>query len=333
MTNDEFMNMYGNYLEHKWVSSKDAAKAAQQKKAEQAYNAKYYKEHREEILNNRRRGQAPSPTKPISREEALAKLNAQQQGIPNNKDSHALVGTRGMSDEIKQARIKQYMQQYGIDKAEATKRLANELRAERTEEFDINLRNARAAEMARNQGAQQQANYEYKKNEQNKKDLAKQAFAEARRVETGQAQGAQQRANYVSGQIANRNRTAANAKEQSDWRHSSAQKTARRNTAASEAQTAAARNRRGAVVNREISKRNAYASNAQMMSNARRSDASKSLTNKITRVINRASKKTSDLLNKGRAAVQSVRDTINSTSAQINKAKTSVQRTLAKYFG
>ena len=60
MTNDEFMNMYGNYLEHKWVSSKDATKADQQKKMEQAYNAKYYKEHREEILNNRRREQSIS---------------------------------------------------------------------------------------------------------------------------------------------------------------------------------------------------------------------------------------------------------------------------------
>lgn len=47
MTNEEFKELYEDALSHGWVSSLDSAKAALQKQAEKAYNAEYYKKHKD----------------------------------------------------------------------------------------------------------------------------------------------------------------------------------------------------------------------------------------------------------------------------------------------
>ena len=47
MTNEQFKEIYNDALAHGWVSSLDSAKAALQKQAEKAYNAEYYKKHKD----------------------------------------------------------------------------------------------------------------------------------------------------------------------------------------------------------------------------------------------------------------------------------------------
>ena len=45
MTNEQFLEMYDDYLEHGWVTSKIAAIAARQKERERQYNKNYYRLH------------------------------------------------------------------------------------------------------------------------------------------------------------------------------------------------------------------------------------------------------------------------------------------------
>lgn len=45
MTNEEFLEMYDDYLQHGWVTSKIAAIAARQKERERQYNKNYYRLH------------------------------------------------------------------------------------------------------------------------------------------------------------------------------------------------------------------------------------------------------------------------------------------------
>lgn len=47
MTNEEFKGIYNSYLSHAWVTSKDATKAAEQKRKQQEYNRKYYQNNKD----------------------------------------------------------------------------------------------------------------------------------------------------------------------------------------------------------------------------------------------------------------------------------------------
>lgn len=48
MNNEEFKSLYHDALRHGWVTSKDPAKAAKQKKREKEYNQDYYRKHSRE---------------------------------------------------------------------------------------------------------------------------------------------------------------------------------------------------------------------------------------------------------------------------------------------
>ncbi len=47
MTNEQFKEIYDNSLYHAWVTSKDATKAAEQKRKQQEYNRKYYQNNKD----------------------------------------------------------------------------------------------------------------------------------------------------------------------------------------------------------------------------------------------------------------------------------------------
>lgn len=200
MSHEEFMNDYGNYLEHKWVSSKDKAKAAEQKKREQEYNAQYYREHRQEILDDRRKAQAEESMRRYHRnftpKEALTDLNERQNNFP-------------YTDEQKNA----YRQNL----------------ADRYEQLDLDIRNRRMAETGKAQGERERGKYlRSKYAERNSQTSTAQSEASARQREynrkkrTASAQSEQLKSDYLAKKGARlqkeydaRNAKASSAQEQS----------------------------------------------------------------------------------------------------------------------
>lgn len=164
MDNMEFKSVYSDYLAHKWVTSKDKAKAEAQKRAEQEYNKKYYREHKQEIIDQRRKQQAANDLNRYNRnftpEEALADLNSRQTNTKTPTQSKLFGG--GMADTIYQNRVKMYQAQ-GMSNEDAKKKVNNERLSAIAEQMDVDRRNAIAKRTGLAQGKGTRASEAYKK--------------------------------------------------------------------------------------------------------------------------------------------------------------------------
>ena len=300
MNNSDFMDMYSTYLSHKWVSSRDAAKAAAQKKAEQAYNAEYYRKNREEILANRRKqiAEAHNPyTKKTgvtynSPEEASKALDnsALAKAGGSGTENRPSLGGSEINNKVYENRVKTIMQQQGVSKADAQNILNNQLNAQKIRDYDIQVRNERAARTGQSQGASQAANAAYRsqQNALKRQSASNTAASEAQAT------------------------NASRARQNRTLRRQSAS-----NTAASNAQAQASANRR------------AYATSTQGKMNY----AIAKTTSNVNKLITNAGEAKNRVINSVNAAKTSVKNFVSNTSSAVQRAKNSVQNTLKKYFG
>lgn len=141
MNNSDFTNIYSSYLAHKWVTSKDKTKAEQQKRAEQAYNKKYYEEHRNELLRKARAGSGTGGSRPLTREEATAKLNQQ---IEDLDKYYKLNPQASMADQIAERKLIQQ----GMSKEDAREQVRKDRVSQLAKDAFTDLRNARASSTA-----------------------------------------------------------------------------------------------------------------------------------------------------------------------------------------
>lgn len=318
MNHETFMDNYNSYLAHKWVSSKDKAKAAEQKKREQEYNARYYREHMEKISARNRARQAGARTgEYLSGKQALYRLNAQQEeyakaNAPIQGPNAKLDDSSALKKMVSDVRLKQLMAQ-GMSKQEATNYLLNEAIALEKEYTDLAERNARMKETGLNQAEQQRASAMY--NRQND-TLSRRSSSDTRASEA-----------QAASRNPRRQQNTLNKRSSSDMKASEAQAQAaanRRSTALSNVQSA--------TLARQ-SPSNARASEAQAQATRNRTAYQQSATAKINRAVSKGSKKVIDTINSVKATKQKVIDIYNNTTAKINKAKNTVQTTLNKYFG
>lgn len=302
MNNTDFMNTYDNYLAHKWITSKDAAKKAEQAKREKEYNAWYYENVTKKGKEEGRAGRS------LTREEAAADLDGQQSQF---KDSENVADSKKMSDIQRRTlntRIRKYMDEHpNASLKEATAQVNAEINRDMAERRELDARNRRAARTAQSQASEIQKSAQYKQRQSSYADSIKRA-----------------------GEL---NAKSSEAQDRAARTRSNTKAINRRNTSVSNAQENAARARRTATLQKEISARNAAASNAQVDSSKKRSEYQKSTTARVNRVIARSAKKVSNMINTGKAAVQKVTDVYNDTTAKAKKVKNFASMTLRKYFG
>lgn len=157
MNNTDFMNMYDDYLAHRWVTSKDKAKAEAQKRAETEYNKEYYRKHHEEIQARQRARRSVKRTgRLLTPDEALSDLNKRQRQIEKQNFDNSMAG------QIYQNRIKAYVAQ-GMSEEDAKKQVNSERLSAQAEQMDVDRRNAIARRTARAQGENIRASEAYKK--------------------------------------------------------------------------------------------------------------------------------------------------------------------------
>jgi hypothetical protein len=317
MTHDEFMNNYGGYLEHKWVTSKDKAKAEAQKRAETAYNAEYYRKNKERILAQQRAHRSGARSgNLLTSEEALNALNRQQLSLEGGFGPK--LGNHPELSEtekgIREQQIREMMRRAPLLSRNKAEILWENKRArEQREQRDIDVRNERMKTTGLNQGAQQRASVNY--NIQNR-TLSKRSSSDTAASEA-----------QANARNPRRQQNTLNKRSSSDVEASRAQANAaanRRNTALSNVQSA--------TLARQ-SQSNARASEAQAQAARNNATYNKSLTSRIVKNASKASKKITDVILDANAAKQKAIDIYNDTSAKINKAKKSVQIILNRYFG
>lgn len=316
MTNEEFMKRYDDYLSHAWVSSEDKAKAAEQKKREQEYNRKYYKDHREYLLAKRAKERQDSPRHKVL--EARINQYMKEHGVDRETASKAMAGLQREADKKKQAAAWEKQRSWlpeayggiipgkkaeGMTEDEIKREVLTKHFASQFEAADLDTRNQRMRQTYQNQGANVQAS-----------ELAKRKMADDERQRQTLLRRSTADTEASKAQIASRD--ALNRKQR------------RKRIAAGQAQT-----QKSNAMQTRINQRNAKASQAQ--SAARRSQAAyqKSLEGRISRSVSRATKKVNDTINKAKSAYQKAKDVINNTSNKAKRIKRNVDTILKKYFG
>lgn len=221
--------MYGeDYLYHGWLTSKDQAKRAQQKKAQDEYNRRYYQSHKKEIMAQRhsvqeaQKGQAyinsqhassPGKGRNVQRhsvyeaDKAQTKLDQRSDLFPESRamlkretalymNSHPGVSQKDAENAAKQIILERW---YG----------------DRFDEMNTDTRNQRFNQTLRNQGKNVKAS-----------ELQKQKNAEASKISKAQTDAARKRSRVAKNKYAHiqesnaqekaaRNRTIRKALERS----------------------------------------------------------------------------------------------------------------------
>lgn len=208
MNNTDFMDLYDNYLAHRWVTSKDAQKAAQQKAQEKAYNKRYYEEHKSELLAKTRAGAGKRG--PLSRDEANAKFDKQ---IEDLSTYYKLNPKANMADQIAVNKLVSG----GMSKEDAREQVRKQRLSQIADDMVIESRNQRMAATARAQGEQIRKNYEaaqksYAEKERQKQNVIDIAERNAK-VSNAQAAATRNRKLYAQARYAESKTTEAKIKK------------------------------------------------------------------------------------------------------------------------
>lgn len=337
MTNEEFMAMYNaKSLAHGWVTSKEAAKRAEQIKRQKEYNAQYYRTHSEKrgvknaVMQNKIDMYV---SQGMSREDASKKV-AQEASRASivDRETRKAAQKDALFPESKEMLSREtaiYMNSHPNVSKEDAESAAKQIIfkrwfGDRFEQMDLDTRNQKMARTAQNQGAQQKASELARRGavnqniEKREKELARQKQEDTlRRSGTNTAlSDAQTRASKL-----NRSRTV----------------TRNRNVALSKAQADAARKRNMSKqierTNRKINAQSQARTNAYAKDRQRQRDYNNSLEGRIDRVLSRTFKKTSDtkkkITNAYNDSVSFVNDILNTAKKKKDRAKKNVK----KYFG
>lgn len=293
MNNEEFNNLYDDWLAHRWVTSKDAQKRAEQKKKEQEYNKKYYEAHKkgiaEQIKKNKEAGGYGSQkvTRKYDSEVGPTNTNPKTTGLTSviyNKRAAQI--NKNSKNQLGMDRAKEIVD-FNIKTSNREKRLLNE-------------RNARASQTSKSQGSSIRDSVRYKRQQDTLKRSGKSG---------SKSSDAQINASIKRREKMERERSKQRKKK---------------------TYVSAAKNERSKANRRNIDYRNKQASYGQMASVKKRSDYAKSLEGRINRKLNKAATSINKVINSGKAAKKRAKDLYNEATTKYDRIKKAVKRTASR---
>lgn len=287
MNNEEFNELYDDWLAHRWVTSKDAKKRAEQKKKEQEYNKQYYEAHKkgiaEQIKSKKEAGGYGSSKVSKSYGESIGPTSPKKEGLSSviyNKRAAQI--NKNSKNELGMDRSREFVDW--------------QIKVSNREKNDLNKRNSRSSRTAKSQGNSVRDSYRAKE----------QDFRRKRQAETLR-------------RVSKENTRASEAQASA-----SAKRTAKRRK--KRAYESAAKNERSKSNRRKADYRNRKVSQAQDASAKKRSAYAQSLEGKIVRNVNKASKKINDAINSGKAAKKKAREVYNNATEKYSRIKKAVKR-------
>lgn len=323
MTNEYFKGIYTNYLEHRWVTSSDKAKAEEQKRREKEYNHQYYIENQRRIAEQRRaynesHRSGARQGRLMTSEDALHDLNRQQREMAGPQGpSTKPVDYERMSDterKVYEGEVQALMDKAPLMSRTKAESLITDKRARNQKEAkDVAERNARMEATYKNQG-QNIRNAEMQRRQQSTLNRISNAAVNASNAQT-------------SASKSNRQARALNKRSYADTQASRAQASAalnRRNNALTNKQNNTLFRRTvndvKTSINYVASRMPTYLKNNTQVAN-------------INKGIERAVSKVSRTINNGRASVAKVTDMYNKKKEDLQTIYDFTKKTLSKYFG